>query len=90
GGDEFVVAALNHDERPSSLPAINRHLAEQIARPVPLREGSASVTASIGLALFPEDGRTLNELLTRADEDMYRVKGSTALRPSPLGIVGTP
>lgn len=74
GGDEFVVAAVIDDDRPSSLPAITRHLAEQIRVPVRVRDQTVSVSASIGLALYPKDGANLNALLASADDDMYRVK----------------
>lgn len=83
GGDEFVVAAVIDDDRPSSLPAITRHLAEQIRGPVRVREENVSVSASIGLALYPKDGANLNALLASADEDMYRVKAQLRDRPLP-------
>jgi GGDEF domain-containing protein len=34
------------------------------------------VTAAIGVAVYPEDGRTVGELLQRADAEMYQVKAS--------------
>lgn len=72
GGDEFVALA----------PGISREEAEQLARRLVLalaeryriREVSVACPASVGLALYPEHGRHLNDLLRAADHAMYRAK----------------
>jgi len=72
GGDEFVALA----------PGISRPEAEQLARRLTLalaerysiRDIGVACPASVGLALYPEHGRHLNELLRAADHAMYRAK----------------
>ncbi|MBX5469485.1 MAG: GGDEF domain-containing protein [Thermoleophilaceae bacterium] len=66
GGDEFAVVALRADER------VGRALAQRVGRSI------APSQASIGIALFPRDGRTADELHRAADKRMYAVKRSRA------------
>ncbi len=74
GGDEFVVVMPETD-----LPAA-RQVAERVVSSIravrhPLSDGSeGSVACSVGLALFPTDGRTAGRLLRSADAAMYQVK----------------
>lgn len=74
GGDEFVVVMPETD-----LPAA-RLVAERVVASVravrhPLSDGSeGQVACSVGLALFPTDGRTASRLLRSADAAMYLVK----------------
>jgi diguanylate cyclase (GGDEF)-like protein len=73
GGDEFVVVLQ---------PVAGRREAELIARriidaqrsPMDLRGRTLSVGASIGIALFPDDGGDGETLLRAADEAMYQAK----------------
>jgi diguanylate cyclase (GGDEF)-like protein len=75
GGDEFAVIlpATTADEARTVGERIMRALAEN-AYQAPGR-GPVSVTASIGTAAFPEQGRTVRELIAVADRALYRVKG---------------
>ncbi|WP_304641792.1 bifunctional diguanylate cyclase/phosphodiesterase [Pseudomonas sp.] len=72
GGDEFLMALPGLD----SVAAA--HMAEQIlhsiVRPVAFGDHVASTSASIGIAIFPEDGRNYDELSRRADAAMYQAK----------------
>jgi len=84
GGDEFVMI----------LPRISREMLEE--RAVQLRAlvieagrrviGSTDLSASIGCAQFPDDGKNAEELLARADQRMYRAKRShhAALRATTM------
>jgi diguanylate cyclase (GGDEF)-like protein len=75
GGDEFAVIlpATTADEARAVGDRIMRGLAENPYR-APGR-GPVLVTASIGTAAFPEQGRTARELIAAADRALYRVKG---------------
>ena len=53
---------------------VARKILETVARPFVLRDGSYTVTASIGIATYPQDGRDAPELLKNADIAMYRAK----------------
>ena len=76
GGDEFVVL----------LPGTSRQLAVQVANRLlhafretayKIDEGhSLRVTASFGVATYPEDGSDGKEILRIADARMYEVKGT--------------
>lgn len=72
GGDEFacIVTATT----PEQLSQLGDALAAAVAEPVELSSMSVRVGASIGLAVGPEHGATLSDLLRCADVAMYRAK----------------
>jgi diguanylate cyclase (GGDEF)-like protein len=75
GGDEFVVL-LPETSRDQALE-VARRLRDEVAGATFLAHepaGAMRLTASFGVATFPDDGSTPDELLRRADEAMYRVK----------------
>jgi diguanylate cyclase (GGDEF)-like protein len=76
GGDEFAVIlpATTADEARTVGERIISALSANAFR-APGR-GPVPVTASIGTAAFPEQGRTPRELIAAADQALYRVKGS--------------
>ncbi|MFI8480696.1 EAL domain-containing protein [Pseudomonas sp. NPDC078700] len=77
GGDEFTLLLKSHSSRNNAL---NRaiHVAEQIlaslARAFVLEGREFFVTASIGIALSPQDGKELSQLMKNADTAMYHAK----------------
>jgi diguanylate cyclase (GGDEF)-like protein len=75
GGDEFVVV-LEDVPGPPAVEQVASKLIAEIGRPYEiLPDGSAcSVTASVGVSLFPADADTPRELLQHADAAMYRAK----------------
>ncbi len=74
GGDEFV-AVLDSLESPATARNAARRLLTALAEPVLLENGElASVTASIGLALYPADGSSPEALLQCADARSYAAK----------------
>lgn len=71
GGDEFVVLL------PVTCDSDAEALAERIAAAARERLGREwGVTASIGVAFFPEDAGTKNDLISLADQAMYTAKNS--------------
>ena len=83
GGDEFVVL-IDEVEHRSDAIAVAEKLRAVLARPyealMEVTEEAARYSrgASVGVALYPEDGRDVETLLRRADERMYtRKSGST-------------
>jgi diguanylate cyclase (GGDEF)-like protein len=72
GGDEFVVLApsARHPE------GLAERLRRALETPVTDENRSILVTASVGHATYPSDGRSTDELLTVADRNMYTVKRS--------------
>lgn len=77
GGDEFVVLLPQTSKRNALM--VVRRLRELLnSRIFFVEEGlNVKVTASFGIAGFPDDARTRRELLHLADEAMYLVKNST-------------
>ena len=73
GGDEFV--AMLPDTGPGGARDVAERIRETIARkPLELRAKSVTITVSVGVASYPEDGRSADTLLERADAAMYRAK----------------
>ena len=86
GGDEFVVILSNIDRRKDAETVAEKVRAE-IARPLVLGARKLMVTATVGLSLYPTDGRTADELVKRADRALYGSKGELARRVA--GLVHT-
>jgi diguanylate cyclase (GGDEF)-like protein/PAS domain S-box-containing protein len=73
GGDEFVI--LMPDARASpEMSLVAQKLLAAVARPFQLGDQTLHVTASIGIATFPDDGQNGETLLRNADAAMYRAK----------------
>lgn len=73
GGEEFLLILPGADAREARqrLDTICRELGSS---PLPTRNGMRRVTLSAGLAVWPEQGRALDELLQAADAALYRAK----------------
>ncbi|MBK7422430.1 MAG: EAL domain-containing protein [Propionivibrio sp.] len=72
GGDEFVL--LLHDTDALGAEAMVHRVLQRLCEPIVLGDLSLTVTGSIGIALFPVDGVTRDELIKNADTAMYQVK----------------
>ncbi|CDG80983.1 sensor domain-containing diguanylate cyclase [Janthinobacterium agaricidamnosum] len=73
GGDEFGVI-LSHVASRSGVESKRDRLAECIDFPLQFEQHQLSLRASIGLAVFPDDGRKIDFLVDKADRAMYEVK----------------
>ncbi|WP_407159680.1 putative bifunctional diguanylate cyclase/phosphodiesterase [Bradyrhizobium sp. STM 3557] len=72
GGDGF--AAVKRVTTRTELLAFLERLAETLSEPLQIGDFTADVGASIGVAVFPEDGATQEALVGNADFAMYRAK----------------
>ncbi len=72
GGDEFVL--LVHQADAAGAEATARRVLETMSRPFDIDNQIFTVTCSIGVALSPDDGDSMDELLRRADAAMQKVK----------------
>jgi diguanylate cyclase (GGDEF)-like protein/PAS domain S-box-containing protein len=72
GGDEFVVIAQAADQ--VAATHIAGRLQQALAEPLAANGHAFSIGVSIGIAFYPEDGVTGEDLLKRADIAMYRAK----------------
>jgi diguanylate cyclase (GGDEF)-like protein/PAS domain S-box-containing protein len=76
GGDEFVIVLESLAER-AQAEALAQELIARLSEPFDLPGGHiARIGGSIGIALFPADGTTPDELVQRADVALYQSKQS--------------
>jgi diguanylate cyclase (GGDEF)-like protein/PAS domain S-box-containing protein len=75
GGDEFVVI-LSRVPELEIVERIASSLIRQISQPIRIVKYEVSVSASIGIALYPDHGSTSEDLIRVADKAMYLVKNS--------------
>jgi diguanylate cyclase (GGDEF)-like protein/PAS domain S-box-containing protein len=73
GGDEFVIL-FGDLKKPEDCTELLDRLLQEIERPVPIQNEFASVTGSIGVTIFPQDGGNPEALLRHADQAMYQAK----------------
>ncbi|MGB0721155.1 MAG: diguanylate cyclase domain-containing protein [Gammaproteobacteria bacterium] len=75
GGDEFCLLLLDVDCL-LNAEAVAQKLLDEINKPFDLSVGQVSISASIGVALFPHEGIDWEDALREADAAMYRAKRS--------------
>jgi diguanylate cyclase len=74
GGDEFcVLAGLNKIEEVRSLA---KRIMASMKKPITIARRQMVMTTSVGIAIYPRDGETCEELLKHADLALYQSKGS--------------
>jgi diguanylate cyclase (GGDEF)-like protein len=73
GGDEFIIL-LTELSQPRDALAIAEKLIAAVSAPAELDGHDVSVTASVGIALYPDDGEDVDTLIARADAAMYESK----------------
>ncbi|CAN5189319.1 EAL domain-containing protein [soil metagenome] len=76
GGDEFIVVQVAAGDQPAAAAELAGRLLEALATPAPYEGQELVMGASLGVSLFPEDGRTAEALLANADMALYRAKES--------------
>ena len=77
GGDEFVVlidAVPTTDEGVDIVRTVADKIHQAMQAPLILPHGEEVVTASMGMALWPKHGDTVDTLINRADQAMYQAK----------------
>ncbi len=72
GGDEFIAFLQEADALGAEIVA--RRILEKLGQPFVLDTVNFSLGCSIGVAMYPADGRTLDVLIQCADTAMFRVK----------------
>lgn len=73
GGDEFIVLVTNIETN-SACSILADKLKSVIAEPIVVNETSLCISASIGIASYPEHGDSLESLIATADSSMYAEK----------------
>lgn len=73
GGDEFIILVEDiSDEKPSVV--LSRRIIQAFREPFQIKGNNLHVGASIGIAMYPEDGEESDSLIKNADAAMYRAK----------------
>ncbi len=75
GGDEFIILQHQTTQR-DHLPALIEAVKAMFSRPFMIDQREMLLTASIGIAIYPNDGNTATELLRNADSAMFHAKES--------------
>jgi diguanylate cyclase (GGDEF)-like protein/PAS domain S-box-containing protein len=73
GGDEFVVV-LPEVKRSSDAAQVAQKVIEQVSQPFTFDDRDFAVSCSVGIAVFPDDGRDAETLIRNADAAMYHAK----------------
>ena len=74
GGDEFVVLLSGCKNAKSSAVEIANGILRLSSEPLILQGREVTVSASIGITIYPSDGRSLDQLLSNGDAAMYCAK----------------
>ncbi|HEX8978191.1 MAG TPA: EAL domain-containing protein [Parasulfuritortus sp.] len=73
GGDEFLLALADVPDT-DAVSAVVLNLLEEVSKPIELDGRTLSLSGSIGIAVYPDDGQDFETLLKRADKAMYHAK----------------
>jgi len=76
GGDEFIVVQVAGGDQPTAAAELAGRLIEMLSVPVPFDGQELSLGSSLGVSLYPDDGRTAEALMANADMALYRAKES--------------
>ncbi len=89
GGDEFTILVLDI-EGPGDCAAVAKKVLSVLGQPIQIDDHAVCVTASIGIAPFPEGGENADALMRNADAAMYRAKteGRADYRFHTMNIAG--
>jgi len=74
-GDEFIVVIPEYGSL-KDLEIIMKKIHESVTNKYIISQGVCTIGASIGISIYPENGKSRNELFKKADEAMYSVKKS--------------
>ena len=73
GGDEFLIL-LGGITRPEDTTSVVQKMIDSVAEPIPFEGNQIVISASVGIAIFPEDGAEAETLIRKSDEAMYYIK----------------
>ncbi len=73
GGDEFTIF-LPHLNHPQHAEKVANRIITELNKPYFVRGLTFNVSGSVGIAIYPNDGESVDTLIRHADSAMYRVK----------------
>ncbi|MDI7741139.1 sensor domain-containing diguanylate cyclase [Lysinibacillus fusiformis] len=74
GGDEFIV--MFEETGKGEIEQIAKRIIDHIAEPYLLNDNTASISLSIGISMYPDDGEDKDTLIKAADKAMYYAKNN--------------
>ena len=74
GGDEFIV--MFEETGKEEIEQIAKRMIESVAEPYTLNDQNASISLSIGISMYPDDGEDKDTLIKAADKAMYFAKNN--------------
>jgi diguanylate cyclase (GGDEF)-like protein/PAS domain S-box-containing protein len=77
GGDEFALVMIDSDK------GMAEQVAQRIENGLQSDQGKPPMSVSIGIGIYPEDGRTAAELIEAADRQLYKYKRTENRRTAP-------
>jgi len=75
GGDEFVILLAEIEQASDAVPVAEKLLAA-VAEPCPIAGHELHLSLSVGISIFPDDGRDADEVMKNADTAMYHAKAN--------------
>jgi diguanylate cyclase (GGDEF)-like protein len=75
GGDEFVIILSDVETHRDIIPIIDR-CQKLLAEVFKIESQEIGITSSVGVSIFPADGKDVNSLLKNSDSAMYNAKGN--------------
>ena len=75
GGDEFCMIIYGHKDT-NELEKTAKRLIKECTKSITVDGMEFKVGMSIGIAIYPDDGETYDDLMSMADDAMYRVKNN--------------
>ncbi|MFY8272622.1 EAL domain-containing protein [Pseudoalteromonas sp. SSDWG2] len=73
GGDEFAIV-VPHVQKVMSVDALVSSVFDEISKPFRLGKEQYSLSASIGVSVYPDDALTIEDMMRHADSAMYKAK----------------
>jgi diguanylate cyclase (GGDEF)-like protein len=73
GGDEFVVV-LGEISQPEDASLVGGKILDELSREFSIHDRAVSISASVGIGIYPRDGLDMETLAASADSAMYRAK----------------
>jgi len=83
GGDEFI-AIISGVDHPDQVVSLTKKILRKLEAPIMFGKDQLFISASIGLALYPQDGSLPQDLIRKADNEMYLVKEQRRSLENPL------
>jgi len=74
GGDEFIIVQVAGGDQPTAAAELSGRLIELLSAPMTHDGQEVTLGASLGVSLYPDDGRTAESLMANADMALYRAK----------------